>query len=88
MQLADGSWRFRMHRMRASLFGRYVYRKNYAGDSEVIALVALYPDETPPDFYLLSSRNLPGDIRIRRGGPFEPARGEWALLAPAATIQA
>ncbi|QFP77467.1 hypothetical protein [Deinococcus sp. AJ005] len=88
MQLTDGLWRFRMHRMRESLFGQYAYRKNYAEDCEVIALVALYPDETPPDFYLLSSLTLPEDIRIRRGGPFEPAREDWGLLAPTATIQA
>lgn len=88
MQLTDSSWRFRTPRIRVSFFGQYAYCKNYAEDSEVIALVALYSDETPPDFYLLSSRTLPEDIRIRRGGFFEPARGDWGLLAPAATIQA
>ena len=88
MELADGSWRFRLPGIRCSFFGQYVYCKNYAEDCEVIGLVALYPDETPPDFYLLSSRHLPEDIRIRRGGPFESARGDWGLLAPTATIQA
>lgn len=88
MQLVNGSWRFRLPGIRCSFFGEYAYRKNYAEDCEVIALVALYPDETPPDFYLLSSRNLPGDIRICRGGSFESARGDWGRLALTATIQA
>lgn len=80
MRAADGSWRFRLHETRPSFYGRYTYRKNYAEDCEVVALVALYPDRREPDFYLLSSKTLPKDVRIRPGGVYDAFRNEWSLL--------
>ncbi|NTY00450.1 hypothetical protein [Deinococcus sp. JMULE3] len=80
MQGADGSWRFRLAARRSSFYGRYSYAKNYVQDCEAVVLVALYPDGRQPDFYVLSSRSLPSDIRIRRGGPYEPFRDDWSLL--------
>ena len=80
MQCADGSWRFRLPAQRTSFFGQYAYTKDYAQDCEVVALVALYPDGRTPDFYLLSSKTLPGDVRIRPGGPYDAFRNDWSLL--------
>ncbi|WP_034357766.1 hypothetical protein [Deinococcus phoenicis] len=80
MRLADGSWRFRLPAERSSFYGEYFYAKDYAADCEVIALVALYPEGRAPDFYLLESRNLPADVRIRLGGPSDALRNDWSLL--------
>lgn len=80
MQLTDGSWRFRLSHWRSSFFGQYRYYKDYAADCEVVALVALYPDGREPDFYLLDSKTLPGDIRIRPRGIFHDFKNDWTRL--------
>lgn len=89
MQCADGSWRFRLPAERTSFFGQYAYAKHYAQDCEVVALVALYPDGREPDFYLLGSKTLPSDVRIRPGGVYDAFRNDWSLLEiPGPVIQA
>lgn len=80
MQLADGSWRFRLHTTRSSFYGQYAYAKDYAADCEVVVFVALYPDGRTPDFFLLDSDTLPSDVRIRPGGVYDAFRNDWTLL--------
>ncbi|GHF64000.1 hypothetical protein HNQ07_004578 [Deinococcus metalli] len=79
MQLADGSWRFRLPRERRSFYGGYTYPKDYAADCELVVLVALRAFGAP-DFYLLPTHDLPLDVRIRAGGPYDVIRNDWSLL--------
>lgn len=84
MQLANGSWRFRLPTKRPSFYGQYEYAKDYAADCEVVVLVALYPDERKPDYYLLDSKSLPSDVRIRPGGAYDAIKNCWSLLEASA----
>lgn len=77
MQLGDGSWRFRLHTTRVSYYHQYSYPKDYAADCDLVVLVTLYPDGCAPDFYLLESDSLPGDIRIRPSGVYSAFRNDW-----------
>lgn len=79
IQLADGSWRFRLPRERRSFYGGYTYPKDYAADCELVILVALR-SPGQPDFYLLPTHDLPLDLRIRAGGPYDAIRNDWGLL--------
>ncbi|MFD2610362.1 hypothetical protein ACFSR9_13085 [Deinococcus taklimakanensis] len=82
MQMVGGAWRFRLSDRRPSFYGQYMYRKDYAADCDVVALVALYPDGREPDFYLLDSRTLPRDVRIQPGNRYDTLRNKWDVLEP------
>ena len=83
MQLADGSWKFRLPTIRASNSGQYRYPKDYERDCELLALVCEHPDGREPSIYLLSSSHLPRTIRIRPGQTYQDALEAWHLFTPA-----
>ncbi|WP_221090137.1 hypothetical protein [Deinococcus aquaedulcis] len=78
----DGKWRFRLNRERSSFHNRYRYRKNYAVDCDVVALVCLQPSGEAPEVYFLASGQLPTDVRIKPGGRWEAYREAWELFRP------
>lgn len=87
MQQADGTWRFRLPKVRPSFGGQYRYPKDYAADCEVIVLCCLYLDGRKPDLYLIGSTGLPSHIRIIAGVNHLADRDRWSLLtAPVGPI--
>ena len=67
MQDENDTWRFSLPTIRASYYGRYSYPKDYEQDCEVVALVCLRLDGLEPSIYLLGTKNLLEEIRIRPG---------------------
>lgn len=88
LQSEDSSWRFRLPTKRSSYFGQYEYSKDYGGDCEVIALVALYPDGRTPDYYLFPSKTVSQDVRIRLPSIYDASKNDWSLLDEERTIAA
>ena len=80
MREMGGVWRFRLSEVRSSFMGQYQYRKDYARDADVLALVCLFPDAWEPRLYLLGSSQLPREVRIRVGGSFEPFHDAWEIF--------
>ena len=80
MQQTDGTWKFRLPKVRKSFGGLYRYPKNYAADCEVLVLCCLYLDGRHPDLYLMSSVGLPGTIRIITGVSHLTALEDWSML--------
>lgn len=75
-----GVWRFRLSEYRSSFLGKYTYFKNYQEDCDVLALVCLFSTAREPDLYLLQSDGLSRDLRVRRGGHYEPFRDAWEVF--------
>ena len=81
MQQPDGTWKYRLPKIRASFGHQYEYPKDYAADCEVIVLCCLYLDGRTPDLYMLSSTALPGTVRIIPGTSHLAALEDWSMLA-------
>ncbi len=75
-----GVWRFRLPEYRSSFLGQYAYSKSYSDDCDVLALVCLFSTAREPDLYLLESAGLSRDLRVRRGGHYEPFRDAWEVF--------
>lgn len=88
MRRPDGSWRFRLPQSRTSFHATYAYPKNYAADCDLVALVALYPDEREPDVYFIDSAATPPNVVLRPGGVYDAFRNDWTLLTPCSALVA
>ena len=87
MQRPDGTWYFRLRPARTSFHGEYLYLKNYAADCDLVALVALFPDEQDPDVYFIESAMAPANIVLRPGSAYDTFRNDWTVFE-ALTLQA
>ncbi|WP_152550588.1 hypothetical protein [Deinococcus sp. RL] len=80
LRRTDGTWRFRLPATRPSFRSQYQYRKDYAADSELLALLALYPDKRDPDVYFLDSTSAPTNVVVGRGGAYDALKNDWSVL--------
>lgn len=80
MQRPDGTWRFRLPPARPSFHGEYSYPKDYATDCDLLALVALFPDDRDPDVYFIESATAPINIVLRPGGVYDAFRNDWTAF--------
>lgn len=78
----NGGWRFRLGGVRSSFHSRYRYRKDYAADCEVVALVCLQGEDEPVAVYLLESGTVPSNVQIYEGGEWEAHREAWETALP------